>query len=209
MEENDIGEISEIPASPPAATATDPESTFWNQIAERLRRFIRSRVEDTHITEDLVQDVILKAQMHLDSAPMDKLSAWLFQIARNVVIDHYRSREVRRTSMLDDETAAAETEAAVVAELSGCIRPMLTRLPQPYREALAQTDLGEMTQAELAAQLSLSLAGVKSRVQRAREQFRSVLMSCCAPKTAEDGTIVDHDCQCQPPDYCSEKSGKC
>lgn len=185
------------------------DDVFWKEIADRLRRFIRSRVEDSHTADDLVQDVILKAQLNLHSAPMRKLSAWMFQIARNVIIDHYRSRNHRRSALLDEETAVEEIETAMVTELSGCIRPMLSRLPDAYREALEQTDLGELTQTELAKQLGLSLPGVKSRVQRAREQLRTVLVTCCAPKTGSYVSVVGHGCDCQPPDYCSKKSGKC
>lgn len=116
---------------------------------------------------------------------------------------------VSETPGLGDEAAVEESEPVVVSELSGCIRPMLARLPDAYREALEQTDLGELTQTDLAKNPGLSLPGVKSRVQRAREQLRTVLVSCCAPKTDNDGSIVDHGCDCQPPDYCSNKSGQC
>lgn len=187
----------------------DLNDSFWAEIAARLRLFIRSRVEDSHTADDLVQDVILKAQLNLHSAPMHKLSAWMFQIAKNVVIDHYRSSKHRRPAPWDDETAVEESETVIVSELSGCIRPMLARLPEASREALEQTDLGDLTQTELAKHLGLSLPGVKSRVQRAREQLRTVLESCCAPTTGSDGTIVSHGCGCEPPDYCGQKSGKC
>ncbi len=192
-----------------ASKSSDPGDAFWIEISDRLRLFIRGRVEDSHTADDRVQEVILKAQLNLHSAPMHKLSAWMFQIARNVVIDHYRSRKHRRSAQLDDEAETEESESAVVSELSGCIRPMLARLPEASREALEQTDLGELTQTELAKHLGLSLPGVKSRVQRAREQLRTVLESCCAPTTGSDGTIVSHSCDCQPPDFCSKKSGKC
>ncbi len=192
-----------------ASKSSDPGDAFWIEISDRLRLFIRGRVEDSHTADDLVQEVILKAQLNLHSAPMHKLPAWMFQIARNVVIDHYRSRKHRRSAQLDDEAETEESESAVVSELSGCIRPMLARLPEASREALEQTDLGELTQTELAKHLGLSLPGVKSRVQRAREQLRTVLESCCAPTTGSDGTIVSHGCDCQPPDFCSKKSGKC
>lgn len=200
--------------SQPALPTPDCETPHlvddvWSEIANRLRLYIRSRVEDSHTADDLVQDVILKAQLNLHSAPMDKLSAWMFQIARNVVIDHYRSRKHRRSIELVNEKAIEESDTVIVSELSGCIRPMLARLPDASREALEQTDLGELTQTDLANQLGLSLPGVKSRVQRAREQLRSVLVSCCAPKTGSDGSVVSHSCDCQPPEYCSKKSGKC
>lgn len=193
----------------PASEVSASDDLFWSDIASRLRLYFRSRVQDSHIADDLVQDVILKAQLNLHTAPMHKLSAWMFQIARNVVIDHYRSRKHRQSGQLDDETTIEESEAVIVSELSGCIRPMLARLPHASRETLEQTDLGELTQTELAKRLGLSLPGVKSRIQRAREQLRAVLVSCCAPKTGNDGNVVSDSCDCQPPDYCRKKSGKC
>ncbi len=78
------------------------DEEFWGAIAERLRRFIRSRVDDVHVADDLTHDVILRARAGLESAPIENLSAWLFQIARNVVIDYYRSRSIRQTSSLED-----------------------------------------------------------------------------------------------------------
>lgn len=185
------------------------DQEFWGAVAERLRRFIRGRVDDVHVADDLTHDVILRAQAGLESAPVENLSAWLFQIARNVVIDHYRARSIRQTSSLEDTHHLDETESAVITELSGCIRPMLARLPAEYREALEKTDLGESTQAELAQDLGMSVSGIKSRVQRAREQLKTVLMKCCEPRIDSSGRVTEHDCECQPPDYCSEKSGKC
>lgn len=186
-----------------------PDDGFWNEIAGRLRHFIQSRVHDAHTAEDLVQDVLLKTQRSLSTAPMHNLSAWMFTIAGNVVIDHYRSDKHRRSDALNDETPVEESKTAVVTELSGCIRPMLSRLPDLYREALEQTDLGHLTQVELADQLGLSLPGLKSRIQRAREQLRTILVSCCAPVTRSDGSVVSHECECEPPEYCGQKSGKC
>ncbi len=98
-----------------------------------------------------------------------------------------------------------------IASIDGGItdRRRYNWLPDASREALEQADLGELTQTELAKHLGLSLPGAKSRVQRAREQLRTALVSCCAQKTGSDGNVVSHGCDCQPPDYCSKKSGKC
>lgn len=64
-----------------ASKSSDPGDAFWIEISDRLRLFILGRVEDSHTADDLVQEVILKAQLNLHSAPMHKLSAWMFQIA--------------------------------------------------------------------------------------------------------------------------------
>src|SRR4051794_1628472 len=90
---------------------------FWAEMVEPLRRFIRRRVRDEHVAADLAQDVLLKAHTGLATAPEDgRLAAWLFQIARNTVIDFYRSPRSRGHVPLDDvdepPSPAAEAEAA-------------------------------------------------------------------------------------------------
>ncbi len=52
-------------------------------------------------------------------------------------------------------------------------------LPSPYREALTLTELEGLTQKEAAEMLGISLSGMKSRVQRGRQQLRQALEDCC------------------------------
>jgi RNA polymerase sigma-70 factor (ECF subfamily) len=57
---------------------------------------------------------------------------------------------------------------------------MIERLPPIYREALQLTDLDGVSQTAAAEQLGLSVSGMKARVQRARQQLRESLLTCCA-----------------------------
>src|SRR5512145_1572472 len=65
---------------------------IWNTFNHRLGRFIRSRVDDKQIADDLLQDVYIKIHTNLDRLrDDDRLQAWVYQIARNAVYDYYRS----------------------------------------------------------------------------------------------------------------------
>jgi RNA polymerase sigma-70 factor (ECF subfamily) len=99
---------------------------------------------------------------------------WVYQIARNTIIDHYRSviptatLEVPEVLSLPDELPDDD----VISELLPCVRAMVRSLPQQDRQALILTQYQGLTQKELGERLGLSFSGAKSRVQRAREKLK-------------------------------------
>jgi RNA polymerase sigma-70 factor, ECF subfamily len=152
---------------------------IWNEFAGKLRQFIRGRVTDGVEAEDLLQDVFAKLQSRLDEIrDPAKLRGWLFLVARNAIIDHYRTR--KDTSPLTESLPADvwehETEAK---ELNRVFHQILNSLPAPYREALILTQFEGLTQQELAKRLGISVSGAKSRVQRGREQLKELLLEYC------------------------------
>jgi RNA polymerase sigma-70 factor (ECF subfamily) len=65
------------------------------------------------------------------------------------------------------------------AKLASCLTPMVARLSEPYREAIELTSVHGLTQAEAAKRAGVSVSGMKSRVQRDREQLKAMLLRCC------------------------------
>jgi len=96
-----------------------------------------------------------------------------------------------------------------VAELAPCIRALVSRLPAADREALELTDLGDLTQAELAGRLGISASGARSRVQRARARLKDAVLACCEVYLDAAGAVADYapgpHCQCGRDD----KGGSC
>jgi len=88
-------------------------------------------------------------------------------------------------------------ENQAVRSLLPCILPLVERLPWPYRQALLLTEYEGLTQKELGQRLGLSLSGAKSRVQRARDQFRDLLLECCHFEFDRRGTIIDYHPNCE------------
>ena len=86
------------------AKAGDPEAfaQLYDAYVDRIYRYIYFRVSDDSLTEDLTSQVFLKAWEYLDryKAGSSPYLAWLYTIARNLVIDHYRTK--RETVNLDD-----------------------------------------------------------------------------------------------------------
>jgi RNA polymerase sigma-70 factor (ECF subfamily) len=173
----------------------------WVEFGTGLRSFVGRRVADPHHAEDLVSEIVVKVHRHLDALDdQERLTAWVFRIARNVIKDHYKMSG-RRREVLDaepDEVPSAATtdewvddQGAVLAELAVCLRPLLAELSPDYRRALELTDLGGLSQAEAAELEHISLSGMKSRVQRGRRQLGVVLRQCCTPTLDSRGVPVD------------------
>jgi len=192
---------------------------IWQQIHNGLRAFIAKRVANEAEVDDIVQDVWLKMQRGLDGLKdQRRLISWIYQIARHAIIDHYRApgrrREMPAGLAADLEvyqssstmTTASEDSGQLRTELAGCLRPMIERLSGEYRQAVILIDLEGLTQQEAAAQLGLSLSGMKSRVQRGRRQLKGMLEACCTIELDRRRGVADYDLRDQQNHSCGGRS---
>jgi RNA polymerase sigma-70 factor (ECF subfamily) len=197
---------------PPIAEAV------WSELHDRLRAFVARRVPDRVIVDDLAQDILLRLYAHIGRLrEQERLDAWAYQIARNVIADYWRYRAAHRELPFDHDLSeqlaslpepdSDETAAQLRSEIATCLAPMVERLTPPYREAIRLTDLGDSTQAEAAAMLGLSVPGMKARVQRGRAQLRELLRACCQIELDRRGHVTEleprdgRSCICHRPSY--------
>lgn len=179
-----------------AAPSTDA-ATLWADFGPPLRRFLARRVPPGVDAEDLVQDVFLRVIRNLGTLrSIERPEAWLFQIARNALRDALRVRVRRdaRTDALDidvPEAADAAIDQAAEADLAPCLAGMIGRLSEPYRTAITLTSLEGVTQTDAARRAGISVSGMKSRVQRGRDQLREILLGCCAVAVDVRGGVSD------------------
>jgi RNA polymerase sigma-70 factor (ECF subfamily) len=176
----------------PAAT-----EAVWREFHDRLRAFVSRRVPQSADVEDVLQEVFMRVHRGIGSIQQrDRLPAWVFQIARNAIIDHYRSGAVHAETApeeIDTPAPIADGEDLQgLAELSTCMEPMIAALPESYRDAIRSTELDGLTQGEAARRAGLGLSGMKSRVQRARRQLKTMLEECCRIELDRRGGIVDY-----------------
>ena len=164
---------------------------IWHEFAAKLGQFIRARVADLATAEDILQDVFVKIQARLNQLEDPaKLQGWLYLIARNAIIDHYRTR--KETTEVPESLPAEPPENDPEMEgLKAAFRRMIYSLPEPYRDALVLTEFDGLTQKELAERLGISLSGAKSRVQRGREKLKEMLHECCTFEFDRRGRVID------------------
>jgi RNA polymerase sigma-70 factor, ECF subfamily len=167
---------------------------IWAEFAAKLGQFIRSRVADPATAEDILQDVFVKIQKRLGSLrDPAKLEGWIYLIARNAIIDHYRTRK-ETVEVPETLPAAPDGDDGELEELKAAFRRMIYSLPDPYRDALVLTGFDGLTQQELAHRLGISLSGAKSRVQRGRARLKEMLDECCNFEFDRRGKVIG----CEP-----------
>lgn len=173
---------------------------MWAEMHERLHAFVARRVPDHAAVDDLAQEILLRIYAHIGRLrDHERLDAWAYQIARNVIADYWRDRAADRELSLDqqleDRLAALpepEDEADQLrTEIASCLAPMVERLAEPYRDAIRLTDLGAHTQTHAATVLGLSVPGMKARVQRGRAQLRELMRACCRIELDRRGQVSE------------------
>lgn len=181
---------------PPREHLTTQAAQAWAELSAPLRSFVARRVPSGVEVDDVVQEVFLRIHQRLpELRDAQRIDAWIFQIARNVLADSFRVQH-RRDALIarlptDDTVASTGDDRAAAEELARCVAPMVAQLADPYREAIELTEIAGLTQSEAATRLGLSVSGMKSRVQRGREQLKALFLECCRIELDVRGGVID------------------
>jgi RNA polymerase sigma-70 factor (ECF subfamily) len=146
------------------------------ELIPRLRRYARALVGDKAGADDLVQDTLERAwtKLHLYRRGTD-LRAWLFTVMHNVHVN--RVRAMRPTDPLQEDMPelayrASQGDTLLVRDLDRCV----ARLPADQRAVLLLVTLEEMSYEEVARTLGIPIGTVMSRLSRAREKLRAMML---------------------------------
>jgi len=147
--------------------------------ARPLWRYVVSLTGDAAQAEDIVQETLLRAWRKPAVLDQRQASAraWLFTVARNLVIDDARSARKRHESSVATETlpepiTADETERVLDAWLIG---DALAELSAEHRRVIALAYYGGRSVAEIAAELEIPEGTVKSRMHYGLRALRLAL----------------------------------
>ncbi len=180
---------------------------LYNRFADQLRSFIHTKVSSSPAAEDILQDVFLKVHAKISGLRDDsRIESWIYQIARNAIIDHYRT--VKKGEELTEShfNIPEEKEPDAIAErLRASLLSMANQLPSDYKEAIILIDFKGMSQKQFAERLGISLSGAKSRIQRARKMLKDMLLECCHFELDHFGAVIDY----YPRSCKSCSSGRC
>jgi RNA polymerase sigma factor (sigma-70 family) len=155
----------------------DLEALFAANERRLFRYFCRAVGADT--ARDLTQDVFVRvSRTSVPDAADGEVRAWLFRIARNLALDHYRKRlRQPEPAALADEGARPPSQDVEVA-----IREALAALPDLDRDVFLMREVAGLGYDEIARACSLTADAVRSRIHRARLQLRSGLAAPIATR---------------------------
>jgi len=176
---------------------------LWKTFSEKVRSFILSKVKDEALADDLLQEVFIRVHTRIDTLRQaDKVQGWIYQIARNLVYDHFKKQKKETALPENAEFVEEETPDEVMTEALQDMAKMMDTMPPEYCDALCLSDLGGMSLQAYADRAGISYTLAKTRVFRARRMLKDMLMKCCHYQFDVYGTVTDiHplDCCC-----CSE-----
>ena len=178
---------------------------IWQHLSSKLRGYLLKRVSDKEVAEDLLQEVFIRIHKNLATIEdKERIQAWVFQIARNIVIDYHRSngRSVAHT-VVDLSELPYDEQDNFNEFILGWLPSMVAKLPETYREAVELYELKGVSQQKIADQLGLSLSAAKSRIQRGREKLKSILFDCCSFEQDRRGNVIA--CMPNSPEKCGSE----
>ncbi len=153
--------------------------------------FLTHRLQDPALAQDLLQEVFLKSmRLGRGFCALDNPRAWLYRVAKNAVVDHARS--ARPHVELPADLMAPVPERPAVDELDVCLLRNLAYLSLPDRGIVQACDMGGLTVRDYALAHTLGLAAAKSRLLRARQRLRQLLVTNCQIKFDASGQVCCH-----------------
>ena len=167
--------------SPAAVSMTNLSRIFAEQ-GSRLREFIRRRVPNPDDAEDLVQEVfaeLVEANRRL--MPIDHVTGWLFQVARNRIVDLFRKKKpVPLDEVLDIEELLPSREAGPDAvylrgEIIEALSAALDELPPEQRAVFVAHEIDGLSFQEISAATGVGVNTLLSRKRYAVLHLRKRL----------------------------------
>jgi RNA polymerase sigma-70 factor (ECF subfamily) len=131
---------------------------------------------DAGRAQDAVQEALLRAWRHPEVLDPSRGSArgWLLRTVRNVLIDEWRSRQVRPEVVTDEVPEVVVGDLADSAVQSWLVAEALRRLSGPHREVLVECFYRGASVAEAADRLGVPVGTVKSRTHYALRALRLI-----------------------------------
>ena len=160
-----------------------------------FRSFVRQRINDPAVAEDLLQDAFVRAvaQQHT-VRDEESVVPWFYRVLRHTIVDYYRSRGAqsrRDEAFLQDLTQREEDKVpsleVLIPTVCHCLHGLLPALRSNYRELLRRIDLEGEDPAQVARELNITLNNLTVRLHRARQALRGSLEQAC-------GVCSTHGC---------------
>ncbi|WP_036155170.1 sigma-70 family RNA polymerase sigma factor [Maribacter forsetii] len=149
---------------------------IWDKHKGHLLNFIKTKIDDEHNAEDILQEVSIKLHGNLNrKTEIKNHKTWLFQVTRNTIADYYRKNK-KHSELSINQSEININSSACVCDLSGFV--IQTYLPEKYSRPLYLSDIDQKPQQEIAELLDLSLTATKSRIQRGRKKLKELVSDC-------------------------------
>lgn len=166
---------------------------IWSEYRASLKLFLHSKISSPDEVDDLLQEILIKIYKNLSAVKSEgSVKSWLFQVANHTIIDFYRKR-AKLNKLPSEELWYSEENDEVEQSLSQCVIPFINALSLESAELLTAIDLKGQSQVSYAEEHRISYSTLKSRVQKARRELRTLFEDCCHFTLDSRGNIADFE----------------
>jgi RNA polymerase sigma-70 factor (ECF subfamily) len=157
-------------------------SQIYDQYIEKIYRFIFFKVNSKEIAEDLTSETFLRGwEKFKGDQKIENPPAFLYRIARNLVIDHYREKGrfqvvSAESSPIIDPRTSLEERAILNSDLE-TVRKALSNLKEDYQEAVIWYYLDDLPISEIAKLLDRTEPATRVLIHRALNALRASINS--------------------------------
>jgi RNA polymerase sigma-70 factor, ECF subfamily len=146
----------------------------------RLFRFVLRGVKSRAVAEELYQEIWMKViEARERYTPQARFSTWLYTIAHNRLVDHWRSRGLSLASLDESDSipdgSSDPARHAEARESLARFAAALQSLPPAQREAFLLHEEGELSVAEIAKATGTNPEAAKSRLRYAIAKLKSAI----------------------------------
>lgn len=150
---------------------------IYHMYFQDIYRFLLSLCRDHHAAEDLVQETFFRAHLYLENYDGENVKTWLFTVAHNAFIDHYRKHKRMKVkeqnyffSLFDKKKGPADT--VVIQEEIQEIIDQLKNLPEKHKFAVLLHDFHGLSYHEAAQVMNVKVTYFKVLLFRGRQAIR-------------------------------------
>ena len=152
----------------------------YDQYIEKIFRFVFLRVNSEQVAQDLSSETFLRFWQTLNSGTeIQNPKAFIYQVARNLVIDHYREKNQAQFISIEeieisDPKANLEKDIYLASDISQ-VQKVLPELKEEYQSVLVWYYLDELSISEIAGILGKTENAVRVTIHRALNSLRELL----------------------------------
>ncbi len=160
---------------------TQQFNDLYDEYSNTILRLCLYKTSNRDTALDLTQDTFVKLFSHIQNNGLpENPKSFLYQIARNTIIDHYRKHSTQSLDAIleegfDFEESTYGYDASINNSQYGMVINCMKQLDEKYREAIYLRLVEDMSVKDIALMLGISESNTSVRISRGREQLQKML----------------------------------
>jgi len=162
---------------------------------EKVFQYFLYKTGKENDSNDLTQEVFERVVNRWEQLQsINDINAWLFRISRNILIDYYRknsrTKELYPLEEGSDQSSMQLEQDEWVENMLECQESFLQKLDPETRWLVQKADLEGISQKTLAAESGMVYATVRSKIQRGRNQLKTMFLKACEMEYDAAGNVA-------------------